>query len=293
MDYCVLVEKYPNVDEKTVALDRYYGSGSPVVNAICQLAVFNCDTRLIAAIGGDRDGERFAENIMGFGIDRDYLRIREQEATPRAFIWVEKQSGRRTVVLDRDIAPLSPDELPLNELESANFLLIDGVEADAAIAAAQIVRNAGGRTMLDAGAVREHMTEQLALTDYLIVPVAFVREWFGAMDLFQACRELLATGPQLVVVTNGAAGSVAAWEDATQWFPAYPVKSVDTTGAGDLFHAGYLYGLTQEWSVEECIRWASATAALGTTALGGRGHLPTIEEVRALLAESGESNTIS
>lgn len=287
MDYSLLVEKYPNVDEKTVALDRFYGSGSPVPNALCQLAAWGVSTSLVAVVGNDRDGDFFRDQIESAGVEVEQLFTRQQEATPRAFIWVEKKSGRRTVVLDRDIAPLSPDELPSQSISSARFLLIDGVEADAAIASAQMIREAGGQVMLDAGSVRGRMEEQVALADWLIVPVGFIREWYGSVDLFQAAKDLCDLGPKAVVVTNGAAGSVAAWDGRVEWFQAHRVEAIDTTGAGDVFHAGFLYGLIQHWNVSDCIRWASAAAALATTALGGRGCLPDKQQVEHLLEEAG------
>ena len=288
MDYCLLVESYPSVDEKTVALDRFYGSGSPVPNALCALAGWGHETSFVGAVGGDHEGRLFEEDIQSYGVGSEHLVIREQEATPRAFLWVEKTNGRRTIVLDRDIAPLSSGELPLPLLQTSRFLLIDGVEADTAIDAAKVVRAAGGQVMLDAGNVRDRMEEQITLTDWLIVPITFIRAWFGGVDLFQAARDLRELGPKAVVITNGAAGCVAAWDEGVQWFQSYPVKTVDTTGAGDLFHAGFIYGLSQGWGMHDCIRWASAAGALATTALGGRGCLPSKDQVERLLRDAGD-----
>lgn len=288
MDYSLLVKSYPSVDEKTVALDRFYGSGSPVPNALCALASWGQQCAFTGVVGDDPEGSRFQQDISAYGVDAEYLHVRKQEATPRAFIWVEKSSGRRTIVLDRDIAPLSSGELPLSLLQSSHFLLIDGVEADAAIEAAKVVRSMGGQVMLDAGNVRDRMEEQITLADWLIVPITFIRAWFGGVDLFQAARDLRELGPKAVVITNGAAGCVAAWSEDVRWFQAYPVKSVDTTGAGDLFHAGFLHGVSQGWQVPDCVRWASAAGALATTALGGRGCLPSKDEVERLLREAGD-----
>ncbi|MCB2198064.1 sugar kinase [bacterium] len=257
-------------------------------NALCALASWGHSCSFVGVVGDDVEGSRFRQDISTYGVDPEFLLVREQEATPRAFLWVEKTSGRRTIVLDRDIAPLSSSELPLPLLQSSRFLLIDGVEADATIQAAKAIRAMGGQVMLDAGNVRDRMEEQIALTDWLVVPIAFIRNWFGGVDLFQAARDLRELGPRGVVITNGAAGSVAAWGQEVQWFQAYSVKSVDTTGAGDLFHAGFLHGVSQGWDVPDCIRWASAAGGLATIALGGRGHLPTKDEVERLLRDAGD-----
>ncbi|MCB2210828.1 carbohydrate kinase family protein [bacterium] len=287
-DRALLVEKHPEVDQKTVALDRWQGSGSPVPNALCQLAMWGWRTTLQAGIGGDVEGERIRAELDRIGVHTESLQVRSTALTPSASIWVEKKSGRRTIVLDRDLAPLSPDELSSEAISTARCLLLDGWETEAALEAAKIARDNEVDVVLDAGHVRDRMDDLLAVTDWLIVPVSFTRDYFGNVDMFVATRELLARGPagaaKGVIITNGAGGSVALARgcDPT-WMTAYPVKAVDTTGAGDIFHAGFIHGLLMGWTFDACVRWASAAAALSTTALGARGTLPTREEVLSLL----------
>jgi sulfofructose kinase len=288
MDYCVLIEQYPEPDEKTEAVDRFYGSGSPVPNALCQLAVWDHNTSLVAKVGDDSDGTLFIDQVKSLGVNCEHVTRSSLERTPRAHIWVTKSSGSRTIVLDRDIAPLSQDLLPSTILERSNFLLLDGYEADVAIRAAQIVHVAGGEVILDAGNIRPRMEEQLALADWVIVPLAFAKAYFDGMDLFDVVRDLLSKGAKGAIVTNGAAGSVSGVAGGNvEWIGSYPVKVVDTTGAGDIFHAGIIHGLINGWDLADTIKWASAAGALATTKLGGRGMLPTKSEVSALLLENG------
>lgn len=289
MDSAVLLDSYPLVDSKTEALDRFHGAGSPVPNALGQLAVWGWRTALVAGVGEDDLGSDFLEEMTSCSVNVDHVTRREGQATPQAFIWVERGTGKRTVVLDRALAPLSPDEVPSKDISNARFLLADGYEANANLAAMRCARDAGVQVLLDAGAPREEMDQQLALSDWIIVPVSFARSLFGDRDLFEVAAELKARGARAAVVTNGAGGSVAAWEGGVEWFRSYPVEVVDTTGAGDVFHAGFLHGLLKGWTVPECIRWAAASAALSLTALGGRGRLPEVGEVESLLREQGEA----
>ncbi len=288
-DRAVLLPKYPEADEKTEAVDRFEGAGSPVPNALAQLAVWGRRTKLVAHIGDDAEGERVVEDNASLGVDVADVRRLPGRRTPRAYLWVEQGSGRRTVVLDRDIAPLSPADLPLAELERCRALLIDGWEADAALAAARAVRAAGGLVVLDAGNIRPRTDEQLAVADVIAVPVAFARTYYGSRDLFDVARDLRGRGAEFAVVTNGAGGCVAAWGDEVLWMPAYPAEVVDTTGAGDIFHAGLLHGLLNGWPHEATVRWASAAASLAVRALGGRGKLAGAEEVADLLRRHGET----
>jgi sulfofructose kinase len=288
MDYAVLVPKYPEADQKTEALDRYYGSGSPVPNALCQLSSWGWKTALAAVVGDDREGDDFIRDLTSCSVETAFVTRKTGQSTPRAFIWVEAGSGKRTVVLDRALAPLSAGDLPFESLQPSRFLLADGYETNANLAAMKAVREGGGEVMLDVGAVREQMDEQFALCDWIIASLAFAKERYGSLDLFQVVRELLAFGAKGAVVTNGAGGCVAAWEQQVEWFRSYRVETVDTTGAGDIYHAGFLHGLLNGWSVPSSVRWASAAAALSTTSLGGRGKLPNEGEVRDLLVREGE-----
>jgi ribokinase len=285
MDHAVLVDPYPESDSKTEALAHFHGAGSPVPNALCQAAKWGWSCSLVAGVGDDAEGRQIEEELTSCSVETSGVTRRQGQQTPRAYIWVEKGTGKRTVVLDRTLAPLSPDELPFMQIEDARFLLVDGYEADANLAALKTARDANVETMIDAGAVRPRMEEQLKLCDWLIVPVSFVRDVFGDVNLFEVVSDLRKHGARGVVVTNGAGGCVASWEDEVEWFQAYPVEAVDTTGAGDIFHAGFLHGRLNGWDVPDCVRWASAAAALSVTALGGRGRLAAAEEVRDFLCE--------
>lgn len=291
VDFCVLVREYPQVNEKTEALDRFYGSGSPVPNALCQLAQWRHDVAFQGRVGKDVDGENFLKEVSRYGVDVKSVLILPNEKTPRAHIWVEKKSGKRTIVLDRTIAPLSLDELSFDQLHRAKYLLIDGYEADAALEAARVVKSAGGEVVLDAGSVRDRMEQQLALADWALLPVSFVRSFYGSLDLFEAVRDLLARGAKGAVITNGAAGCVGALRgEEPVFFPPYPIKDVvDTTGAGDLFHAGFLHGLLNGWPFQRCVAWAQASGALAVRRLGGLSGITDLTTVTNFLVDHGET----
>ncbi|MBI1928057.1 hypothetical protein HYR99_27915 [Candidatus Poribacteria bacterium] len=100
-------------------------------------------------------------------------------------------------------------------------------------------------------------------------------------------QRLCDLGARIAVVTLGERGCVAKWERGLFAFPAFPVNVVDTTGAGDAFHGGFIYGLLHDWSVAETVRFASAVAALNCCALGGRSGLPTLGMIERFLVEIG------
>ncbi|MBZ0264485.1 hypothetical protein K8I28_07435 [bacterium] len=282
-DLVVVVPKYPEVDSKGNAIDRFRGTGSPVPNALSQLSLWGHDTSLVATIGNDYYGKLIKIELESTQVRSEHLKILADSETPTAHIWVEEKTGKRTIVLDRTIASLSPQDLPSDEIEQCDALLIDGWETEAAIEVAHEVRRNGGRVMLDAGAVRDRMETLLGLTDWIVVPVAFAKEFLKGQDLFEAVNNLRNFGSDLAIITNGAGGCVASWDDSTTWFPAFKTDTVDTTGAGDVFHAGIMHGMLNTWKMEQVIQFASAAAAIATTKLGGRGKLPIVQEIAKFL----------
>jgi ribokinase len=129
--------------------------------------------------------------------------------------------------------------------------------------------------------------ELVEATDVLICGSGFVQALAGVADFWQAAEAVRRMGPQIVVQTEGEQGSNTA--TATEHFhtPAFKVDVVDTTGAGDVFHGAYLFGLVQGWDLGRIARFASATAALKCMHLGGRAGTPGYNEVEKFLIRQG------
>jgi len=123
----------------------------------------------------------------------------------------------------------------------------------------------------------------------MVLPRSLV-EQFGDGDEARGIAELMSYSPRALVITRGAAGCDVHTSEGHFHQPAFTVpKVVDTTGAGDVFHGAFAYFVSQSYSLAETVAFASATAALSTTALGGRGHLPSLAEVKSLVYGLGSA----
>ena len=89
--------------------------------------------------------------------------------------------------------------------------------------------------------------------------------------------------PGVLVMTRGEAGAVALDGDVFHAAPSFDVKVVDATGAGDVFRAGFIFGLLQKWAVPTILRFANAAAALSCTRLGAIPSVPALADVDALV----------
>jgi ribokinase len=205
-----------------------------------------------------------------------------------AFICIEKATGKRTIFWKRPSAePLKPHELPDDFLDNVDFLLLDGLMAEVSIYAAKKAREKNIPVMLDAGRIREGMIELANICDYVVASEEFAKDLMSNEPVFdpeKAIMHMKSFNAKAVTITLGEKGSITLSGDEIFHIPAYKVEVVDTTGAGDVFHGGYIYGLLQKWDIKKVIHFASAFAALKCRKLGGRAGIPTLKEIEDFLS---------
>ncbi len=288
-DVLAMVEQYPAADGKQEVLACEEQGGGPVATALVALARLGIACRFHGIVGDDAAGEKIRHSFAEEGIDAAGLVTRGDASSQTAFIVVEKGSGRRTVFWRRSSGEeLRPTETGGAWLDGCRFLLLDGLMAEASLDAARRAKARGIPVMLDAGRLRPGMLETAWVCSHLVASEQFARDlgWDGVPEHFSGQKQRL--GTPVVTVTLGDRGSVT-WADGDIIrVPAFAVPVADTTGAGDVFHGGYIYGLLQGWSLRETIVFASALAALKCTRVGGRAGIPTLPDVIRFMAEQEE-----
>ncbi len=287
-DYLFVTDSFPVPDTKKEILEWTNAGGGPVATALAGLARLGIECRYHGIIGGDEAGKRIRESLLAEKINIDGLIERPGSDSQVAFIAVEKVTGKRTIFWKRPSAkPLHPDELPDNFLEGANFLLVDGLMAKTSIYAAKEARKKGIPVMLDAGRVREGMIDLANLSDYIVASEEFARglRKDKPFDPEEAIEKIRSFGAKAATITLGDKGSITLYNDDIFRTPAFKVDAVDTTGAGDVFHGGYIYGILQKWDIKEVVRFASAFAAIKCRKLGGRAGIPGLKETMEFMKE--------
>ncbi|BCR05238.1 ribokinase [Desulfuromonas versatilis] len=268
--------------------DMIQQGGGPVATALVTLARLGVSTEYLGVVGGDDIGEKIRAGLLAEGVGCAHLQVDPQGTSQFAFIAVEKTTGHRNIFWTRGgKRPFSFTPAAREVIRRAAVLHLDGLEVEASLAAARFAREQGVPTVLDGGSFREGTAELLPFIDHLVVSEKFARQAFGEMNPAAVLEALLKNGAQAVTVTLGAAGSHTLLRGGEPFHqPAFGVEAVDTTGCGDVFHGGYIYGVLQGWPLRETVRFAAACAALKTRALGGRTAIPRLEEVRSLLEQS-------
>ncbi len=108
----------------------------------------------------------------------------------------------------------------------------------------------------------------------------------GINDPGDALRALRRVHPGILCVTLGMRGAMALEGDRLIHLPAFAVHAVDTTGAGDVFRGGFIYGYLQGWPLEQTLRFANAAAAVSCTRFGAMSSVPSLDEAERLMAYS-------
>jgi len=294
LDNLFIVDSFPAPDTKKEVMEWTKAGGGPVATALVSLARLGIDCSFYGIIGDDEAGDIISDSLSSERVDVKGLLARPRSESQIAFICVDKSRGQRTIFWKRPSSdPLQPDEIPDDFLFNTDFLIVDGLMADVSLYALKKARGMNVPAMLDAGRLREGMLELASLCDYVVGSEEFARDFVynGKGDApgersfrpEKAVMRMKSFGAKAVTITLGKEGSITLSGDDLFRTQAFPVDVVDTTGAGDVFHGGYIYGLLQGWGIKAVVRFASAYAALKCRKLGGRAGIPPLKEVEELL----------
>ena len=284
-DYVGIVECYPELDEKALLTELVQMGGGLSGTAMAAVAALGGNVKIFGRLGDDDFGGKILEAFAREGVDASGLQVLPGVTSQFAFCVAHESTGRRTIFWKPgSYERMIEGELDLAAVTDCRALLVDHHHIRAATEAARYARDKGLPVVGDIERVQPGAEEFLAVVTHPVVPRRFVRDFTGEGDLAAGVRHIQALGPQIVVVTQGEEGVTAFVRDDQLHQPAFHVEPVvDTTGAGDVFHGAFAYGLALGYDLRENLKFAGAAAALSCSALGGRGALPTLDEVRRLI----------
>ena len=290
LDYLSVLDPYPGLDEKVNVVASSVQGGGPVPTAMATMAKLGAGVTFVGKVGDDYEGRMIRSELKKVKVNTDFLIIDEKARSLKAFIWVDKNSGKRTVALDKTrMKPVRPEEISYLKDVSFEYLHLDGRDIDASIFLAKKAKKDCSEIILDLGSLRENLEELFPLVDYLVVSKKFSYDYTQLQDLSQACLELKKIGFKCVVITLSEKGCVWTNSLKVDYFPGFKIEVVDTTGAGDVFHGAFIFGLLKKWKMEKIIDFASACAALKCRKLGGREGIPNLKEVQGFLKKRDTS----
>ena len=295
VDTIVQVPHLPKQDEIVYPLSIQQLPGGSVANIAVGLSRLGETVAFLGKAGDDANGKVILDSFRDDGVDTAYLKIEPGNSSGGAFIAVDEDG-------ERVIYSLGGNTLyeRWDEIDPASFAGIDGLYIgetfdEVGVEAAKLAHKHGAKVFFGPGGIMcsyglEYLGVVLAETDYLLVNLPEALMLSGCEDKTSAIQTLLATGVRNLILTEGKRGAGWYTKNGHTFVPAFSVKVVDTTGAGDTFTAGFLHAVTLGWSAEDALRYASACAATAVQAVGARSSMPTaaqMEQQWQLLNRSG------
>ncbi len=286
IDYLCRIPRYPVPGEKLRMTGFAREGGGQVATALVALSRWGLRVKYVGNVGDDAHGELSLRLLREEGIDLAHARAVPGAASQFAVILVEEGSGERTILWDRDPAiRIRPEHLPLDDLRSCRAVLVDGHDVPPSVAAARTARAAGVPVVLDAEKIQEGTEDLLRACDHIVASSDFVGRMEPGLAPERGPAEIFRRyAPATATVTLGEKGAIGFDGIRIVRVEAIPVRAEDTTGAGDIFHAGFLFALLAGMPFPRIVEYANAAAGLSCRRMGGRSAIPTREEIEAVLS---------
>ncbi len=283
-DTLIPLPDYPSRGSKVEYRAASVMPGGQTATTVIACQTWGLRTRYVGKLGDDDAARLHERTFERVGVDARLIKV-PGGVSPQSLILVDG-SGERTVLCRRDEhMTLRPEELRREWVVNARVLHVDGHDTAAATLAASWAHDAGIPVVADLDDTYPGVEDLIANIDYLIVSSDFSCRLMDDTNLERALRKMQSRySCRLSAATLGVDG-VLAW-DGRQLVhsAAYRVPVVDTTGAGDVFRAGFIYGLMQDWPLERQLDFSCAAAAMNCMAHGARGGIKPVSAIEELMA---------
>lgn len=311
LDILAYVDGFPLADSKVRTTHVTRCGGGNCANTLVALARLSHPTQIVTKIGGDEIGAEIKRSLCTEGavVGSRWL-LCDPPTSPAAFTYVivDTRNGTRTCIHTPSLSELAPTEMDAAMVSSAVLLHLDSRHTAAAAQLAQLARKRGVPVSLDVEKARPGLTALFPMVDILVTNTSFPREHTGVVNDNPAvalatmltkhcvaawvavstlgergCVAVVRTASVPAAVTAGTATEIIVDGVSFQSLvcPASAVHSVvDTTGAGDVFIAGFLSAIVRAWSVSEALIFGSRCAAWKIEREGARAG-PTLADLAA------------
>ena len=259
---------------------KFECGGGPACNAAYLLGKWGLDTCFVGTVGNDKYGNYIKKELEEVNVDTRYMRILDEYETTSSIIFANVEKGSRTIVSYR---PTEAEKLKTLELDfEPSIILVDGHEYE--ISKNMIEKYKDAISIMDAGRVTEDNIKLAQMVDYLVCSKEFAEEIVGIKFIdnnysymFEKMKEKFNTN---IIITLEDVGCLYEYGEELRIMPSIEVKTIDSTGAGDIFHGAFTYGVAKSWDLETILRLANVTAGLSVTKIGSRNSIFELEEVK-------------
>lgn len=286
MDLLIHTKSVPAANGFSQLEECSWQGGGKVTSALAALGRLGVETGIVGVIGNDLYGKFQLEDFKRHRVDTSRLAIDPEGETPFCICLSDQETQGRSFIARKSILrSMTLEDLDREYITQGRYIHLahmDPIIRQAALWA----REKGIGVVFDADRYQEAIAQNYDVIDVFIASEFYYRTVFGDdADYERNCRAIREKGPGIVVFTFGEHGCLGVHGDSFFRLPAFSVPVMDTTGAGDVFHGAFIYGLLQGWGVEETARFSSAVSAVKCTRVGGRAGIPDVPTVERFLKD--------
>jgi len=287
MDRLYLLDDCSGLPHRGTVLQYSVQGGGPAATAMAATAVLGGSCGMVAVVGNDDVCRDIIAGLAQCGVDTSHCAVRQGTDSPVVVVLVDVRTGDRHFLGHKADSPMiGMDDVDWDYVAGASVAHFDGW-INRMPQALQRARSPGTTVMVDANVLPGLEPDWLSLVDVYIGSADTRERRLGPEGAIEEAEAIRALGPHTAIVTMGADGCAGVGAEGPFSVPGFKVDVVDTTGTGDVFHGAYAYALHEGWDAEQCAVFASATAAISATKLGGRAALPTTAQVAQFLSSRG------
>ena len=274
---------FPEENTKTRFHEKEECTGGPATISAILLAKWNQTVEMAGLLGNDEYGRKIKKELTLNRVETKHIVLKEDYKTSHCLVLANRSNGTRTIYTYADkhnhLEPFIPEENP-------DIVLIDGYEYEASKDILEKYPKA--ISVIDASYDKKEVIELAKMVNYLICSKEFAEKVTGIKIDYQNKETILKAFEQMekifknnVIITLEENGSIYR-NDGVKIMPAIKVKTVDSTGAGDIFHGAFVYGLAKNYPLEKTLKYATIAGALSVTRIGGYHSIPTLEEMNEI-----------
>lgn len=287
VDFLIRVSNYPEFNTKVELKEYLQAAGGEIASSMAGLQRLGVRTAYAGRFGDDEAGDFGLKSLTDDGVDISLTERIPGAKTQIAFIVIDMRNGERTVIWQRDEQlKYYAAEAPVEAIKKTKVLHISPHDSEACFILAEEAKLNDVVVSIDIDRVFEGTDKLLSSVDILVMSSDFPERLLGISDRRNALTEITSRyGCAVAGITLGESGSLLYCGGAFIETPGFAVPGgcKDTTGAGDAFRVGLLYGLLKGESIETSGVMANAVAALKCRSVGARTALPNESELKTFL----------
>lgn len=278
IDYNCILREFPQPNTKVDAEQVDIQGGGNCMNTLVGLSRLGVNCSMISRIGTDSIGDEVMAILEQEGIGTEYME-QECDSTPFSFNLIDQKRNTRTGIRNDGDTFKNPLRIEPEAISGVDLIYIDGRFREGYLDIIKKAKESGKKIFVEAESEKFYKEALIRLADVVSTSQNFHLEHFGDEEYETNLKSLVKLGPKVALTTLGSKGSIIVTETQTIKIDAFPATIVDTTGAGDAYIAGFIYGLLNEWDLEKTGKFASKVAASKCAKIGAQSGLPHLNEI--------------